>query len=82
MFCACVVYYEEKIITFQNALTAMKNGEILPEEKNALLKECIERIVYKREKAERLKASDTPEKLPVGGGWTKPKIHLEVHLNF
>lgn len=73
-------YYEKKIITFQNALDAMQNNEISPEEKNLLLKECIERIVYSKEKAVRLHASDTPEKLPVGGGWTKPEMHLEVHL--
>ena len=74
-------YYEQKIVTFQNALDAMWNDEIPPEEKNMFLKECISRIKYSREKAKRLSAGDTPEKLPVGDGWTKPKIHLEVHLN-
>lgn len=48
------VDFEEKLMTFQNALEALKNPDVSVKYKNALLKACIERIEYFR--------SDTKEK--------------------
>lgn len=86
------VDYEEKMRRFQDALEAMDNPDVPAEKKNALLKACIERIEYKREKAERIKSQQvryydkeqkkTRHKSPLntGGNWTSPPIELNVDL--
>ena len=77
------VNYEEKIIKFKDALYALQNPKVDAEEKNRLLKACIERIEYKREKPERLRRKPNEKKgttLKVGGSWTNPPIELNVKL--
>lgn len=86
------VDYEEKIMTFQDALNALLDPEVDALKKNALLKLCIERIDYSREKPERIKsqqityydpvAKKTRYKSPLktGGNWTTPPIELDVKL--
>ena len=77
------INYEEKIIKFKEALSALTNPKVDAEEKNRLLKDCIDRIVYTRERAERLKRKPGEKKgttLSVGGGWTNPPIKLDVKL--
>ena len=62
--------YQVKRQTFQSALDALMDPEIPAKEKNLLLKECIERIEYKRER----KKSGNPR-------WGDPEpIELEFHL--
>jgi hypothetical protein len=67
-------------------------GAFTAEEKNKLLKACIDRIEYKREKPERIKSQQvryydkelkqTRYKSPLntGGNWTSPEIELDVKL--
>lgn len=86
------VNYEEKVTTFREALEALTNPEADAQRKNALLKACIERIDYKREKPQRirskqeryydkeLKKTRTRSTLPTGGNWTNPEIELDVKL--
>lgn len=86
------VDYEEKIGKFRDALEALKDPEVDTEVKNKLLKACIERIDYKREKPERIKSQQvryydketkrTRWKSPLntGGNWTQPPIELDVKL--
>ena len=78
------VDYVEKQQTFQNALDALLDPEKSAKEKNRLLKDCIERIEYYREKPERLKKGEGVKKgeqfKEVGGKWTNPEIELEVIL--
>ena len=77
------VNYQEKIVKFRNALEALKSDSVSAEEKNALLKECIERIEYSREKPQRLRRKPDEKKgetLSVGGAWTTPPIDIEVKL--
>lgn len=86
------VDYEEKLLRFKDALKALKSPKVSAEKKNALLKACIERIDYKREKAERIKSQQkrvySPEKkktvsvspLNTGGNWTNPPIELDFKL--
>lgn len=86
------VDYEEKRRRFQNALDALNNPEVSAQEKNRLLKACIERIDYRREKAERIQSQqvryyDKEQKrtrykspLNTGGNWTSPPIELDVKL--
>jgi DNA invertase Pin-like site-specific DNA recombinase len=63
------VDYEEKVAKFKEALTALRNPEVDAQEKNRLLKLCIEKIEYYREKPQR-----------VNGAWNNPPIELDVKL--
>lgn len=69
------VDYAEKIVRFRDALESLHNPDIDAEAKNNLLKACIERIDYKREKPERLKGTGKR-----GGAWTNPPIEIDVKL--
>ena len=86
------VDYQEKIKHFQDALDALRNPDVPAQEKNRLLKVCIERIDYSRDKPERIKSQQvryydkeqkrTRWKSPLnkGGNWTAPPIELDVKL--
>lgn len=78
------VDYVAKVQTFRDALNALHDPNKDAKEKNRLLKDCIERIEYNREKPVRIKREkgikkgdqfDSP-----GGRWTNPEIELEVKL--
>ena len=47
-----VVNYEDKISTFSDALTALKNEDVSAADKNKFLKVCIDRITVSRDKPE------------------------------
>ena len=75
------VDYEEKIALFSDALATLRNPDASAQEKNKLLKACIERIEYTRERPKRLtgiKGKDNG--LKVGGNWSNPPIELDVKL--
>lgn len=86
------VDYEDKIKTFQNALDALRDPEVDAVTKNRLLKACIDRIDYSREKPQRIKSKqvryyDKEQKrtrwkspLKTGGNWTTPPVELDVKL--
>lgn len=86
------VDYEEQIGKFRDALEALKDPDVDAEVKNNLLKACIERIDYKREKPERIKSQQTryydkemkrtrwKSPLNTGGNWTQTPIELDVKL--
>ena len=77
------VDYVEKVQTFRNALDALLDPQKEAQEKNRLLKDCIEKIEYYREKPERMKKEQgvkKGEQFEVGGKWTNPNIELEVIL--
>lgn len=78
------VDYEEKRTRFVEALEALQNPEASAEEKNKLLKLCVDRIEYSREKPERIKRDEGVKKGKqfdtVGGRWTTPPIELDVKL--
>jgi hypothetical protein len=86
------VDYEEKARKFRDALNALKDPNVGAKEKNMLLKACIERIDYSREKPQRIKSQQTryydkeqkitryKSPLNTGGNWTNPPIELDVKL--
>lgn len=86
------VDYQEQLKRFQDALAALNDPNKTAQQKNRLLKACIERIVYSREKPQRLTRT-TPKKrktvngkrvvvsdLKSGANWTNPPIELDVKL--
>ena len=84
------VDYEEKIVKFKDALDALRDKEADAQKKNRLLKACIERIDYTREKPERIKSQQkrvtidgmrtTRSPLQTGANWTNPPFEIDVKL--
>lgn len=75
------VDYEEKIQTFQEALEALNNPDMEPAITNELLKACIERIDYHREKPQRKKPAKGNGTFPmIATQWNSPPIELDVKL--
>lgn len=75
--------YTERIARFSDALNALKDPNIDAQNKNRLLKACIERIDYQREKPQRerrLPGERKGARLPSGGSWTSPPILLDIKL--
>ena len=68
------INYEEKIKTFSDAIVTLKKPEAETVLKNELLKACIERIDYFREKPQRVQSSDKKS------GWNNPPIELDIKL--
>lgn len=86
------VDYEEKMLRFKDALDTLQDPNASAQQKNRLLKICIDRIDYKREKAERIpsqqeryydpvqKRTRNRSALNTGGNWTNPPIELDIKL--
>lgn len=79
--------YEEQLHRFTDALNALRDDTVDAAQKNKLLKACIDRIEYHRDKPQRLNAEgwkamfgDAPPTLKSGGGWTNPPIELDIKL--
>ena len=68
------VDYEQKIIKFQNALDALQDDKMDASEKNRLLKECIYRLEYYRDKPQKIKGKNLPS------GWSAAPISIDVKL--
>jgi hypothetical protein len=77
------INYEERLIKFKDALEALQSPKADAATKNKLLKACIEKIEYSREKPVRM-TREMAEKqgvpLQIGGKWTNPPIELDVKL--
>lgn len=74
------VDYEEKVARFSDALSALKNPEADIVLKNELLKACIERIEYFRERPERISLKGKGTFPMTATKWTNPPIELDVKL--
>ena len=84
------VDYEEKVVNFKKALEALRDPKADAQKKNRLLKACIERIDYTREKPQRISSqqiryyengvrkSNSP--LKTGANWTTTPIEIDVKL--
>lgn len=84
--------YQDKIARLRDALDALSDPTADAAKKNHLLKSCIDRITYHRDKPERIchegkqrrkvkGRSVTIDPHPVGGRWTEPPIELDIKLN-
>ena len=90
------VDYGERIERFKNALYALKHLEEDASQQNLLLRSCIEKIVYNREKPVRVTNPERrttnngrpngkgrslkPHPLTAGATWTNPPVEIEVKL--
>lgn len=70
--------YVERISNFHAALTALNDNDVSATETNKLIRTCIKRITYSREKSIRLKKADVATN---GYGWTEHPIQLDIELN-
>ena len=68
------ISYEKQRANFQNALDALLDDNVKVADKNHLLKACIERVEYHRDKPEKLRGKG------VGRQWTSPPIELKIEL--
>ena len=67
--------YEQKVITFQTALDALLDNTKSPTEKNQLLKACIKKIEYYRERPTQLTGEGNFHK------YSNTSVELKVELN-
>ena len=86
------VNYEEKKKTFLDALDALNNPDVPAQVSNNLIKQCIDRIDYNREKPQKIKRTEKKKRITVNGkrkvvsdlksgaNWTSPPIELDVKL--
>lgn len=80
------VNYEDKLYQFKDALETLKDPDAPADKKNKLLKACIERIDYNREKTVRLTRKNCTDygidiaDLKTGGNWYTPPMELDVKL--
>jgi hypothetical protein len=84
------VDYEKQLSTFSAALEAIQDPNASAAYQNKLLKACIERIDYNREKPQRIRSTAKrvtvngkrikPDGLPTGANWTTPPIEVDVQL--
>ncbi len=65
--------YEEKLLRFTDALNMLKDPTEKVEAQNAMLKQCIEKIIYSRERTVRSASG-------AKGGWVSQPIHLDIKL--
>lgn len=77
------VDYEEKLVKFREALKALKDPKADAALQNTLLKGCIDRIEYSREKPHRITREEAEKQgvpLRVGSRWSDPPIELDIKL--
>jgi hypothetical protein len=86
------INYQEIIARFRNALDALNNPDADAALQNRLLKSCIERIEYSKDKPERIKSQQedyydkemkrTRHKSPLktGANWTSTPIEIDIKL--
>ena len=78
------VEYGEKVVRFRKALEALEDPEKDAETKNRLLKDCIERIDYSRERPTRSRRAPGEKKgttiKTAGGHWDVMPINIDVKL--
>ena len=66
---------EKQKANFQKALDALLDDKMSIADKNHLLKACIEKVEYHRDRPEKLRGKG------VGRQWTSPPIELKIKLN-
>lgn len=73
-------YYAEKLQCFSDALEALNNPTVSPIKKNKLLKSCINRITYTRERAVRLVGVNHSKGIGTPYAHTDIQVDVDLHL--
>lgn len=75
------VDYEERVAQFTEAVNALRDPEKDAAEKNRLLKLCIERINFYKERATRKKPTDGSGTFPMTETtWTQPPVEIDMRI--
>lgn len=77
------VNYAERVVTLREALTLLRDQSADVSLQNKMLKACIERIEYSRDRVERLKLKPGEkhgETLKCGASWSETPLHIDVKL--
>ena len=69
--------YEEKVVHFRDVLAKLKDPDVSAARKNALVKTCVERVVYHRETPKRGRVEGN---FKARAAWDAPPIELDVTL--
>ena len=69
------VDYEKKLYLFKDALETLQDENAPADLKNKLLKACIDRIEYSKDRPTRQKS-----KKSIGNGWSNPTLNVDVKL--
>ena len=67
------INYEERVVLFSETLDALRDPDAPAAEVNALLKTCIRRITYSRERGKRKRGTRD--------GWDVKPMNLQIELN-
>lgn len=73
------VDYQHKLYLFRDALDALNDDTMPPLVKNKLLKDCIDRIEYSKERPQRVTDKQKGVQLQKGG-WSDPPFYIDVKL--
>lgn len=75
---------EDKVMRFTDAVSALNNPSLSAPEVNALLRNCIERITYHRDRPIRLQRQQGEKKgtrfKSTGSFWSEPPISIDIKL--
>lgn len=69
--------YAERLQRFSDALDALQDENITANQKNKLLKACIERIEYSKERPQRITGGKDKKAMQ---GWSNPPLNLDIKL--
>ncbi len=75
---------EKMLIRLQDALSALKDPGATAKKQNEMLKACIEKIIYKRDKPQRLLRKPNEKKGTIiknsGASWTNPPMEIDIQM--
>lgn len=69
------INYEDRVVTFREALESLRNPDAPAEQQNNLIKACVSRIDYFRESAVKVQNGENTVK-----GWVKSEFELEIEM--
>lgn len=75
--------YKGAIATLHDAINSLNDNSVSASEKNKILKSVVDKIVYRRPKAERVTTDEAKAKgVTLQGGWYCPSFHIEIQLKY
>lgn len=72
--------YKERIVALHSAIDGIKNEDVSAENKNNLIKSCVERVTYSRQGSVRVTEKDGENGQKTKRGWIQNEPQIEVTL--